>query len=361
MDGRPRVMIVGPGPGGAGGIAVVIETLVASPLADRYELLQVVTHIDSAPTGKALRAVMGIARAAYLLALRRVDLVYLHASSGPSLRRKALVAAIARLARRPYVVHVHAGGFDRYYRSASRSEQRLMRGTLAGAALVITLSGSSERRLRALAPCRTTVIPNPVSIPPQPARLHASSARIVCLGRVGVGKGSTTLVQAFSILGERYVDARLVLAGDGALSSVLDEARRLGVSDRVELPGWIGPEARERTLLAATVFALPSREEGLPVSLLEAMAYGLPAVVTPVGGIPDVFEEGRHGYFVPPDDPDALADRLGALLDDPELARQMGMQARADAKGRYATNVVAAQVGDALQSVLARSQADERL
>jgi glycosyltransferase involved in cell wall biosynthesis len=354
-------MIVGPGPGGAGGIAVVIETLVASPLADRYELLQVVTHIDSAPTGKALRAVMGIARAAYLLALRRVDLVYLHASSGPSLRRKALVAAIARLARRPYVVHVHAGGFDRYYRSASRSEQRLMRGTLAGAALVITLSGSSERRLRALAPCRTTVIPNPVSIPPQPARLHASSARIVCLGRVGVGKGSTTLVQAFSILGERYVDARLVLAGDGDLSSVLDEARRLGVSDRVELPGWIGHEARERTLLAATVFALPSREEGLPVSLLEAMAYGLPAVVTPVGGIPDVFEEGRHGYFVPPDDPDALADRLGALLDDPELARQMGMQARADAKGRYATNVVAAQVGDALQSVLARSQADERL
>ena len=345
-------MVVGPGPGGAGGIAVVIETLASSPLADRYQLVHVATHANTGRTGKALQAVKGIARAASLLALRRVDVVYLHASSGASLRRKALVAAMARLARRPYVVHVHAGGFDRYYRSARVSEQRLMRRTLAGAALVITLSRWSERRVKALVPCRTTVIPNPVTIPPEPARLHASPAPIVCLGRVGDGKGSTTLVRALSILGERDVDARLVLAGDGDVSPVVEEARRLGVSDRVELPGWIGPEERERTLLAAAVFALPSREEGVPVALLEAMAYGLPAVVTPVGGVPDVFEEGRHGYFVPPDDPDALADRLAALLDAPELARRMGAQARADAEARYATEVVAALVADALQSVL---------
>jgi hypothetical protein len=76
MDGRPRVMIVGPGRGGAGGIAVVIETLVASSLADRYEVLQVATHTNSGATRKALRALTGIAHAAYLLALRRVDLVY---------------------------------------------------------------------------------------------------------------------------------------------------------------------------------------------------------------------------------------------------------------------------------------------
>ena len=76
-----------------------------------------------------------------------------------------------------------------------------------------------------------------------------------------------------------------MLAGDGDLSSVHDEARRLGVSDRVDLPGWIGPEERARTLRTASVFTLPlSVNEGLPVALLEAMAYGLPAVVSPVGG-----------------------------------------------------------------------------
>jgi glycosyltransferase involved in cell wall biosynthesis len=124
------------------------------------------------------------------------------------------------------------------------------------------------------------------------------------------------------------------------------------VSDRVELPGWIGAEERARTLTAATVFALPSREEGVPVALLEAMAYGLPAVTSPVGGIPDVFEDRRHGYLVPPDDPEGLAERLRALLDDPLAARQMGARARADAQRQYATDVVAAQVGDALEAVL---------
>jgi glycosyltransferase involved in cell wall biosynthesis len=191
-----------------------------------------------------------------------------------------------------------------------------------------------------------------VRIPPERAPLDASPVRIVSLGRLGDAKGSTTLVRALARLGERHADARLVLAGDGDRTPIADEARRLGVADRVELPGWIGPDRRARTFLTASVFVLASRDEGLPMALLEAMAYGLPAVVSPVGGIPDVFQEGRHGYFVPPDDPEALADRLRALLEDPDAARRMGDQARADAMERYAVDVVATRLGDALDEAL---------
>ena len=345
-------MIVGPGRTGKGGIATVIETIATSPLAERFELVLVTTHTTSGRARKALQAVLGIARAASLLALRRVDLVYLHASSGFSLRRKAFVAMIARLSRRPYVVHVHAGTFDEYYARAPRWERGLMQRTLSGAALVIALSPSWERRVQALAPCRTTAIPNMVRIPPEPASLDASPARIVSLGRLGDPKGSSTLVRALAQLGGRHAGTRLVLAGDGDRAPIEAEARRLGVGDRVELPGWIGPDECARSLLAASVFALPSRDEGLPMALLEAMAYGLPAVVSPVGGIPDVFQEGRHGYFVQPDDPDTLADRLRELLENPELARTMGAQARADARTRFDVDVVTAQLGDAIELVL---------
>jgi glycosyltransferase involved in cell wall biosynthesis len=345
-------MLVGPGHGGKGGIAVVIETIATSQLAERFELVVVTTHVTSSRGGKALQALLGIGRAAFLLALRRVDLVYLHVSSGFSLRRKALVAAMASLARRPYVVHVHAGDFDAYFDRSSRWERRVVRKTLSRAALVIALSPSWERRVQALAPCRTTSIPNMVRIPREPASLDASPALIVSLGRLGDAKGSATLVRALARLDGRDRAARLVLAGDGDRAPIEVEARRLGIGDRVELPGWIGPDERARTLRAASVFALPSRDEGLPMALLEAMAYGLPAIVSPVGGIPDVFQEGRHGYFVQPDDPDALADRLRALLDDPDLARTMGAQARADARTRYDVDVVTAQLGDALHRVL---------
>ena len=353
IDGRrPRVMVVGPAFDGAGGIAVVMKTLARSTLGDRYELVNVVTHRESGRGPKALQALTGISRAAWLLGTRRVDVVYLFASSGFSLRRKAVVAACSRLARRPYVVHIHASNFDGYYRGALAAERWLVRTTLSEAALVIAVSPTWERRLQALAPCHTTAIPNPVEIPPQPATADALSPRIVSLGRLGERKGSRTVVRALALLAGRHPRVRLVLAGDGDLTSVQQEARRLGVDDRVELPGWIGPAERARTLKTASVFTLPSRDEGLPVALLEAMSYGLPAVVTPVGGIPDAFEEGRHGYLVAPDDPRALAERLGDLLDNPGEARKMGLQARADAEARYATEIVAAQVGDALDSVL---------
>jgi glycosyltransferase involved in cell wall biosynthesis len=353
-------MVVGPGPGGAGGIAVVIGSLVASPLADRYDLIMVATHTESGRMGKALQALAGSVRAASLLAARRCDLVYLHSSSGPSLRRKAAVAALARLADRPYVIHIHGGDFDTYYRDAAGWERWLVRKTLSSAARVIALSPTWERRLLEIAACRTTAVPNPVAIPAEPAPLDRQPARIVCLGRLGDRKGSGTLVQALAALGRSYADVRLVLAGDGDIMAVRNQAQRLGVSDRVELPGWIGPEERARTLRAATAFALPSREEGVPVALLEAMAYGVPAVASPVGGIPDVFEEGRHGYFVPPDDPLAIADRLRALLDDGCAARRMGAWARRDAQERYAIDVVASQIGDVLQAALMQSSRAHR-
>ena len=330
----------------------MLETLLSSSLAQRFHLVVVSTFRDSGRLGKALRALLGIGRSALLLVTSRVDLVYLQASSGFSFRRKAVVAALARSVRRPYVVHVHASDFDSYYRSASAWEQWLVRRTLGRAALVIALSPTWERRILEIVTCTTTSIPNPVAIPSAAAPLDVRPARIVCMGRLGERKGSVTLVRALSLLDGRHADAELTLAGDGDQAPIRREADERGVTHRVELPGWIGPEERARTLHTASIFALPSREEGLPVALLEAMAYGLPSIVTAVGGIPDVFEEGRHGYLVPADDPAALADRLGRLLDEPETARRMGEQARADATQRYAIDVVAARLGDALAGVI---------
>jgi glycosyltransferase involved in cell wall biosynthesis len=349
-------MLVGPQPSGAGGIATVIGMIASSPLAQRFQLQLVATHRDAGPGGKALQALTGIGQAAVLLGLRRTDIVALHASSGASFRRKAVVAALARLFRRPYLLHVHAGGFGHYYDDAPGWERALVRSTLAHAAVVVALSQEWERRLRAITPCETAVIPNAVRIPAEPARSGDGPPRIVALGRLGDGKGSRTLVRARAALGERHGDVVLVLAGDGDRDPILEEAHRLGVEDRVALPGWVGPAARHETLAGATVFALPSRHEGMPVALLEAFAYGLPVVASPVGAIPEIVVEDRHGFLVPPDDPEALAERLAALLDDPDAARKMGAEARRAASERYDVEIVAERLGDLIERALEQAQ-----
>ena len=140
--GRPRpcIMVVGP-TGGEGGIATVIGTLLESTLAIRFDLVHVATHSGAAPhsgagrIGKGLYFLDGFAHAVVGLATRRVDLVYLHTSSGYSMRRKAAVAMLARLARKPYVVHVHGSNFDEYYTQSAAWERRLVRRTLSRAPL----------------------------------------------------------------------------------------------------------------------------------------------------------------------------------------------------------------------------------
>jgi glycosyltransferase involved in cell wall biosynthesis len=92
--------------------------------------------------------------------------------------------------------------------------------------------------------------------------------------------------------------------------------------------GWLDADAKARALRESDVFLMPSTSEGLPVALLEAMAYGKPIVATRVGGIPDVLADGREGLLVPPGDVDALAGAVGTLVADPQRAQALGRAAK---------------------------------
>ena len=96
----------------------------------------------------------------------------------------------------------------------------------------------------------------------------------------------------------------------------------------MELLGWVGPEAKVQTFLNCEIYTLPSYNEGLPGSVLEAMAAGKPIVTTPVGGIPEAVEEGENGYLVNPGDVDQLAARLERLCSDSTLRNRMGERSR---------------------------------
>jgi glycosyltransferase involved in cell wall biosynthesis len=176
------------------------------------------------------------------------------------------------------------------------------------------------------------VIPNPIpdidtdTLSTTTTRGH----RILYLAHLIQRKGYPLLIQAFANLASRYPDCRLIFAG----SAEVDVARRLcaenGIEDRVDFLGWIKDPQRSRELQQATIFVLPSYQEGLPMGVLEAMAYGLAVVTTPVGGIGDVIQHGVNGLLVPPGDASELTAALADLMDDAELCRRLGIQARED-------------------------------
>ncbi len=147
-------------------------------------------------------------------------------------------------------------------------------------------------------------------------------------------KGHTYLVQAMAQIAKQLPSVMCLLIGHGHLRATLErEVKVLGLERHVKFLGYRSDVPR--LLGALDLFVLPSLSEGLPLSLLEAMATGRPVVATDVGGNPEVVQDGATGYLVEPRRPDLLADRILELLMDPGRGKAMGVRARATVHERF--------------------------
>ena len=164
------------------------------------------------------------------------------------------------------------------------------------------------------------------------------------VARIQDVKNHRQLVEAFARLHAKTPRLKLSIVGDGPLlPAVREQVAALGLQDAVWLPG---ARADIRALLHSfSVFALPSLAEGTPVSMLEAMACGLPVVASTVGGIPEVVDDGVQGLLVPVGDVDALTAALERLAGDAELRAAQGRAGRARVEERYSMQAMVGAYG----------------
>ena len=280
-----------------------------------------------------LRDAAGLAELVRLLRRERPDI--LHASSSKAGVLGRLAALLAGVPIRIFTVHgwafsAHSGASSTFYHWADR----LMRPLTT-----VTICVSEHSRARGLeaGTCTaeaTAVIPNAVDIrPAQASRRNRDRPVLVAVGRLKAPKDFLTLVRGLALLPPGSVHALIV--GEGPDRPALEaEIRRLGIGDRVQLLGERHDVAE--LLAGADMFVLSSASEGMPVSVLEAMAAGLPVVGSRVGGVPELVLDGETGLLVEPGDPGELAAAIGRLVADPELSRQLGEAGRERAQGRFA-------------------------
>jgi glycosyltransferase involved in cell wall biosynthesis len=204
---------------------------------------------------------------------------------------------------------------------------------------------------------RAVVIPPAIDV--DRFRPSAGSVRpydVLTVGSLIDTKRHVDLIEAAGILHAGGRNVRVAIVGDGPLEGELAvSARRYGVDGAVELLGF--REDVEKLYADASVFALPSRYEGLSIALGEAMASGLPAVVADVGELRELVLDGENGFVVPVADPPALAERLQRLLEDEEVRR--AFSARAAARARDVMG--SARVADVYRRILVDERAPQDL
>jgi glycosyltransferase involved in cell wall biosynthesis len=156
-----------------------------------------------------------------------------------------------------------------------------------------------------------------------------AEARIIFVGWLHSVKGLEYLIRAVKLLRDDGLHFRLSICGNGALLHELQSlARELKIDHLIRFEGWV-PNARVSELLCQSdIFVLPSLSEGMPNSLLQAMACELPVVATNVSSIPVLVRDGENGFLAPPKDPQALYRGLKQLILNPDQARAMGQRNR---------------------------------
>ena len=317
--------------GGKGGIDRVVDELRtearAQPGAVRLRVLTTrgQGHIALAPFHL-------LAATAELLARRaagRADVLHVHLSSDGSTWRKIVLCEAARRAGVPYVVHLHGSRYREFLDGAGPRTHALVRRMFAGAAIVLVLGEAWRALLLRHMPelaGRIRILPN--ASRPSEALGFPRAGRvphILFLGKVGARKGVPVLLEALSRLPPgRW---RATVAGDGDVEEARLAVHRLGLNGRVALPGWVGPDAVAALLREAEILALPSFNENLPMSVIEAMAHGLAVVATPVGAVAEIVRDGETGLLVQPGDAAGLAAALGRLLAAPDERARLGAAA----------------------------------
>ena len=195
-------------------------------------------------------------------------------------------------------------------------------------------------------PEKITLVPNAIDLrrfsPGQITRRDARSKLglspdapvIAGVGRLNSQKNFSLFLDVAAALGPKFPNLRFLLAGEGPEEAMLREkALQLGLTDRIVFAGYIADT--RQVYAAADILLMPSRFEGLPMTLLEAMAMNLPVVASKLDGIAEVIEEGREGYLVDSADVTAFAERCAALLEHPAKSSELATNARAKIEARF--------------------------
>lgn len=320
--GKCRVLLVGSNLSVKGGIVTVLKNYLHYDKWENTELFFVPTHVETNIVMKLLYFITSLLRIIYTCFTKKIDIVHIHVSERGSFFRKAIIVLICKSLRKKVILHHHGAEFQIFYDNLSMKKKAYVRRILSKADLNIVLSNHLIAMITDIAPtARVQVLYN--AVPSYDANPYNEEANgILFLGRLGKRKGTYDLLEVIQIL-DSQIDPAITffLCGDGEVDEVQDTIDRLGIRDRIGHVGWVGKKEKKLILQQTMINVLPSYNEGLPMTILETMACGIPNISTCIASIPEVIEEGKTGLLMKPGDIKNFTKQLSTLISNKNLRK----------------------------------------
>lgn len=311
-----KVLIISTSRKTRGGITAVLKAHETGEQWKRFHCHWVQTHRD----GNNLRKIAYLAFAwlDFLMRIPFYDIVHVHFSLRTTARRKVPFVKVAKALGKKVIIHLHCGSQiheiwnkDYSYLFSVADVSLLLSENLLH--MVEEHTGKGRDYRVCYNPC-PQICKEPVL---------QKKKQILFSGTLYAGKGYQDLIRAFAKIAKKYPDWDVVLAGNGEVEKGRAISKELGIANQVEFLGWVSGEQKDKAFRESMIFCLPSYAEGFPMAVLDAWAYGLPVITTPVGGIPDVAKDGKNMLLFNPGDIDALAQQMEKMIVNEELRKSI--------------------------------------
>ena len=342
MTNKKRVLIVGSAEQSGGGVSSVIKLMKKMPVWEEHSCYWLGTQIQRNYLWKMWYAVKSAVIAFFIM--WRYDIVHFHTVPdriGLFIQMPELL--LAKFWRKKVILHIHMGNQLRRH-----TNNRLFIWCLKKADVVVLLADKWRilfDECYADVNVRTVVVYNAVDTTNTDLPDFIEKEKtIIMAGYFDANKAPDILMHAWTKLKEDDPDWRIILMGNGNVEKYKHICHDIGLDDVVAFPGYVTGKAKEEIWRKASIFCLCSHEEGFPMVVLEAWNYGIPVITTPVGGLPDVIEEGRNCLTFDFDDVEALAKQLRRLINDDVLRQEMSKYEQQFVREHFSLNEVSGEL-----------------
>jgi glycosyltransferase involved in cell wall biosynthesis len=323
-----------------GGIATIVNTL-----SQYYELFNYIASTRSKnPFVMLWYFGVCIFRLLYNIIIKRIKIVHIHGASYGSFVRKMIIINMCYFLKVKTVYHMNGAEFKIFYRKYNKCG--IVKKTLDKVDVLIVVSNSWKQFFSSIMDEKKIFVVNNIVEKPDFKKNYLQNhlpIKFLFLGRIGDRKGIFDLLEVVKD-NKTYLNDRFILyaGGDGETGRLIEYIEKNELQNLVKFEGWVSGEKKKELLSTCDVYILPSYNEGLPLSVLEAMSYGMPIISTNAGGIPEVVSNKENGFLIEPGDKQRIQESIRYFVDFPQEVAVMGAESTRKIVEFYPENVIPA-------------------
>lgn len=363
---RKKILVLGPLPPTVGGITTFITGILDSDLNRKYRLIIFGTERPTVGIARDVSDYTVVLRIGlfyliksivwtishlltfpFVLLKNRPDIVHVCTASYWSFWENAVYALISGMFSKKILFHIHGGGFEEFYKNSNRFVKFLIRKILNLPDKVIVLSSTWKRIFANFTPeNKIAVLENFVNFSRygrfrKKGTLSKGMITVLFVGGVGAReKGLYDIFKTIPTVIKRCKNILFLFVACSDVDKLNSICEREEIASHTRFLGYLHGDEKVKVFAESDIFILPSYAEGLPITMLEAMAVGLPVIATSVGAIGEIVENGINGFLIEAGDYTALADKIVILAQDGKLRLKMGQNNIEKIKKKYDKNVV---------------------